>query len=111
MDQRPTRFEAMLGAAIAVSIGLCALSALAFSGFGLKLAGTIGLVSGNRNVTLAWAAASFGLPPLAEGYVAACVVPVLALPLAVKLGAALPTLLRRYMPAISEPTRSSDPRP
>jgi len=36
----------------------CALAALAFSGLGLQVAGTIGLVSGNRNVTLAWAAAS-----------------------------------------------------
>jgi ACR3 family arsenite transporter len=102
----PSRFEAMLGAAIAVNIGLCALSALAFLAFGLKLAGTIGLVSGNRNVTLAWAAASFGLPPLAEGYVAACVVPVLALPLAVKLGAALPSLVRRLMPALRQPSQN-----
>src|SRR5450432_3764306 len=97
----PGRFEAMLAAAIAVNVGLWALRALVFSAFGLKLAGTIGLVSGNRNVTLAWAAASFGLPPLAEGYVAACVVPVLALPLAVKLGAALPSLVRRLMPSLS----------
>jgi hypothetical protein len=48
----------------------------------------VGLVSGNRNVTLVWAAASFGLPPLAEGYVAASVVPVLALPLVAKLAGA-----------------------
>jgi ACR3 family arsenite transporter len=67
----------------------------------LQLAGTIGLVSGNRNVTLAWAAASFGLPPLAEGYVAACVIPVLALPLIVKLGLALPSIVGRLFPSTS----------
>jgi len=93
----PARFEEMLAAAIATNFGLCALAALVFSGLGLQVAGTIGLVSGNRNVTLAWAAASFGLPPLAEGYVAACVIPVLALPLIVKLGIALPPLISRFV--------------
>jgi ACR3 family arsenite transporter len=44
-----------------------------------------------------WAAASFGLPPLAEGYVAACVIPVLALPLIVKLCLRLPSL-GRFVP-------------
>ncbi|MGY4629131.1 hypothetical protein [Bradyrhizobium sp. USDA 4486] len=85
----PHRFEGMLTAAIATNFGLCLLATLAFSRLGLQLAGTIGLVSGSRNVTLAWAAASFGLPPLTEGYVAVCVIPVLALPLIIKLGAAL----------------------
>jgi ACR3 family arsenite transporter len=85
----PVRFVGMLGAAIAINFGLCLLATLVFSRVGLKLAGIIGLVSGNRNVTLAWAAASFGLPPIAEGYVAACVIPVLALSLIIKLGAGL----------------------
>ena len=105
----PAHFEEMLAAAIAINFGLCALAALVFSGLGLKVAGTIGLVSGNRNVTLAWAAASFGLPPLAEGYVAACVVPVLALPLIVKLGIALPGLLGRFIPQISGRMPSKKP--
>jgi arsenite transporter len=96
----PAKFEEMLAAAIATNFGLCALAALVFSGLGLQVAGTIGLVSGNRNVTLAWAAASFGLPPLAEGYVAACVIPVLALPLIVKLSTGLPGLLSRLVPRI-----------
>jgi arsenite transporter len=96
----PLRFEEMLAAAIATNFGLCGLAALVFSGLGLQVAGTVGLVSGNRNVTLAWAAASFGLPPLAEGYVAACVIPVLALPLIVKLCVALPGLLSRFVPQI-----------
>lgn len=79
------RFDVMLVAAIVANFGLCALATLTFARLGLQTAGTIGLVSGNRNVTLVWAAASFGLPSLAEGYVAACVIPVLALPLIVKL--------------------------
>jgi ACR3 family arsenite transporter len=44
-----------------------------------------------------WAAASFGLPPLAEGYVAACVIPVLALPLIIKLCLRLPSF-GRFVP-------------
>ena len=40
-------------------------------------------------MTLAWAAAGFGLPHDAESYVAACVVPVLALPLILRVAVAL----------------------
>jgi hypothetical protein len=97
MTSDPARFREMLAAAIVINFGLCALAALLFSRLGLALAGTIGLVSGNRNVTLAWAAASFGLPPLAEGYVAACVIPVLALPLIVRLCLALPGYAARLV--------------
>jgi hypothetical protein len=90
----PLRFDVMLGAAIVANFGLCALATLTFARLGLQTAGTIGLVSGNRKVTLVWAAASFGLPPLAEGYVAACVIPVLALPLIIKLCLRLPSFSR-----------------
>jgi ACR3 family arsenite transporter len=106
----PARFEEMLAAAIATNFGVSALAALVFSGLGLQMAGTIGLVSGNRNVTLAWAAASFGLPPLAEGYVAACVIPVLALPLIVKLCTALPSFVGRFVPQASGSAPSVNPR-
>ena len=105
----PARFEAMLAAAIAANFGLCALAALVFSALGLRTAGTIGLVSGNRNVTLTWAAASFGLPSLAEGYVAACVIPVLALPLIVKLCLALPSLVGRVGMQASGSARPENP--
>ena len=81
-------------AAVVSNFGLCVLATLTFARMGLQTAGTIGLVSGNRNVTLVWAAASFGLPSLAEGYVAACVIPVLALPLIVKLCLKLPSFSR-----------------
>lgn len=90
------RFDVMLVAAIVANFGLCTLATLTFARLGLQTAGTIGVVSGNRNVTLVWAAASFGLPSLAEGYVAACVIPVLALPLIVKL--CLKISLGRFIP-------------
>lgn len=93
----PLRFDEMLAAAIVSNFGLCALAALIFARLGLQTAGTIGLVSGNRNVTLVWAAASVGLPSLAEGYVAACVIPVLALPLIIKLCLRLPPLFSRFL--------------
>lgn len=88
------RFDVMLAAAIVFNFGLCILAAMTFARLGWQTAGTIGLVSGNRNVTLVWAAASFGLPSLAEGYVAACVIPVLALPLIIKLCLRLPSFSR-----------------
>lgn len=90
----PLGFDVMLAAAVVSNFGLCVLATLTFARMGLQTAGTIGLVSGNRNVTLVWAAASFGLPSLAEGYVAACVIPVLALPLIVKLCLKLPSFSR-----------------
>jgi ACR3 family arsenite transporter len=88
------RFDVMLAAAVVLNFGLCGLATVTFARLGLQTAGTIGLVSGNRNVTLVWAAAGFGLPSLAEGYVAACVIPVLALPLIVKLCLGIPSFSR-----------------
>jgi hypothetical protein len=85
----PASFERLLAAAVALNFGACVIGTIVFARLGLQAAATIGLLSGNRNVTLAWAAASFGLPPLAEGYVAACVIPVLALPLLVRFCLAL----------------------
>ena len=93
----PLRFDVMLAAAIVSNFGLCALATLIFARLGLQTAGTIGLVTGNRNVTLVWAAASVGLPPLAEGYVAASVIPVLALPLIIRLCLRLPSF-SRFLP-------------
>jgi ACR3 family arsenite transporter len=90
----PLLFDAMLAAAIVSNFGLCVLATLIFARLGLKTAGTVGLVTGNRNVTLVWAAASFGLPSLAEGYVAASVIPVLALPLIIKLCLRVPSFSR-----------------
>jgi ACR3 family arsenite transporter len=89
----------LLAVAAAINFGLCAISTLIFAGFGFRLAGTIGLLAGNRNVTLAWAAAGVSLPETAERYVAICVIPVLVLPLLIR--AAI-----RLRPLIVDPARS-----
>jgi len=80
----PDAFKLFITAAIGVNLGAGLVGALLFSSWGAKDAFTVGLVSGNRNVTLAWAAAGSTLPMATEAYVAACVLPVLALPLAIK---------------------------
>ncbi|MBV9079366.1 MAG: hypothetical protein JO048_18025 [Methylobacteriaceae bacterium] len=80
-------FLAMLAVAVTLNAGLTALGALVFAASGWRSALTAGIVGGNRNVTLAWAAAAGGaLPMAAEGYVAAAVIPILALPLAIRAG-------------------------
>jgi ACR3 family arsenite transporter len=90
------RFGAIVLAAVAVNVLACTLGALVFARLGLAAAATVGLVSGNRNVTLAWAAGGFILPAPAQEYLAACVIPVLVLPLAVNAALALTaTWLRR----------------
>jgi ACR3 family arsenite transporter len=71
-------------AAILVNVVITLLSAGLFTASGFKNACTIGLVSGNRNVTLAWAAAGGTLSTFTEAYVAACVIPILSLPLIIK---------------------------
>ncbi len=78
------RVTTFVVAAVCANLVTCAVSALLFAGFGRTAALTVGLVSGNRNITLAWAAASATLPPIAQTYVAASVVPILLLPLVLK---------------------------
>jgi predicted Na+-dependent transporter len=80
----PNAFSLFIAAAIGVNLGAGLVGAVLFASWGAKDAFTVGLVSGNRNVTLAWAAAGSTLPMATEAYVAACVLPVLALPLAIK---------------------------
>jgi ACR3 family arsenite transporter len=77
-------FVTAMGGAFALNIVGCVIGSAAFAVWGRKEALTIGLVTGNRNVTLAWAIAGSALPPAAEAFVVAAVVPVLVLPLAVK---------------------------
>lgn len=89
LPERGVHFGAIVLAAIAVNLLACTLGALIFARLGLASAATVGLVSGNRNVTLAWAAGGFILPALAQEYLAACVIPVLVLPLVVKAVLAL----------------------
>jgi hypothetical protein len=89
----PDGFLAFLLAALGVNLGAGLVGALLFASWGAAGAFTMGLVSGNRNVTLAWAAAGATLPVATEAYVAACVLPVLLLPLAIRTGLSLRTRL------------------
>ena len=89
-------FMTFVAVAIAINLGVGLLGALLFRSWGAKDALTIGMVSGNRNVTLAWAAAGATLPAATEAYVAACVLPVLSLPLAIKGMLAATALIRDW---------------
>jgi len=59
-----------MGIAVAVYVLMVLISALVFIRLGMKDAVTIGLLSGNRNVTVAWAAATSQIPAAAEAYIA-----------------------------------------
>lgn len=67
-------------------LGCCGVVAVV-SGFGLRLACIVGRFSANRNVTFVATVASFGLPSLSDVYVAACFIPLFALPFLVKFAA------------------------
>lgn len=88
-------FLTFITMAVTMNVGIASLGALVFSPWGLKDALTVGLVAGNRNVTLAWAAVSTSLPAQGEAYLAACVIPVLSLPLVIKLVSPLRGMARR----------------
>lgn len=72
-----------LVAAFAVNAGFQVIGRLLFAGLGRTDALTVGLVSGNRNVTLVWVAAAPWLVdmPEVEVYLAASVFPIFMLPL------------------------------
>ena len=80
----PGMFVTTMVDAFALNIAGCVIGAAVFAVWGRKEALTLGLVTGNRNVTLAWAIAGSAFPPAAEAFVIAAVIPVLVLPLAVK---------------------------
>jgi predicted Na+-dependent transporter len=88
-----TFFETIL-AAFSLNLAGCLVGGAAFAFWGRKEPLTIGLVTGNRNVTLAWAIAGSALPAAAEDFVVAAVIPVLALPLALKAIRLISPLLR-----------------
>ena len=70
---------------IALNVGACTVGCGAFLRWlGAREALTIGLLSGNRNVTLAWAVMGSSLSPDAQCYLAICAVPVRVLPLVIK---------------------------
>lgn len=88
-------FGALLTMVVAINLAGCLIGTLMFARLGLQAAATVGLLTGNRNVTLAWAAAGTALPPQGEAYLAACVIPVLALPLCLQCVQKLAPVLRK----------------
>ena len=73
-----------LGLAFVVNAGFQLLGAALFARTGLDCAATVGLISGNRNIGLAWAAVGSGLPPLVELFFAMSVLPIYMLPAVAK---------------------------
>jgi arsenite transporter len=73
-----------LAIAVCLNFGAGFVSGILFSQLGPTRALTIALVAGNRNVSLTWAAAGTALSHATELYLATTVVPVLALPFAVR---------------------------
>jgi predicted Na+-dependent transporter len=80
--EQPREVARFLALASLANIGFQALAALLFAPAGRHRALTIGLVSGNRSVTLAWAAAGPSLLayPQVELYLAMSVFPIFMLP-------------------------------
>ena len=76
----PARVLGVLALAFAINMALQVLGAAIFGAAGAVAALTAGLVSGNRNVTLAWAAAGTALPQDTELGLAMCVFPIFMLP-------------------------------
>jgi ACR3 family arsenite transporter len=92
--------------AVAMNIAITGIGAGLFAATGFRNAGTVGLIGGNRNVTLAWAAASGTLHSWTEAYVAACVIPILLLPLVIRGVFAIRKELRARTAEIQPPKPS-----
>ena len=77
----------LMALAFAVNIGFQLVGFVLFSRLGVADALTVGLVSGNRNVTLVWVVVApwLGGLPLVEAYLAASVFPIFMLPLVTKM--------------------------
>jgi predicted Na+-dependent transporter len=80
--EHPAEVARYLALAFLVNFGFQVLGAMLFARSGGHRALTVGLVSGNRNVTLAWAAAGSSLMPYpqVELYLAMSVFPIFMLP-------------------------------
>jgi predicted Na+-dependent transporter len=106
----PAQAVASLGIAFFANAGFQAAGALLFAGLDRTRSLTVGLVSGNRNVTLVWAAAAPGLAehPGVELFFATSVFPIFVLPLATRR--LLAALGRAAVPAAPRPaTLSAQP--
>jgi predicted Na+-dependent transporter len=106
----PGQAALLLGLAFLVNAALQAVGALLFAGLEMRRALTVGLVSGNRNITLVWAAAAPFLAdhPGVELFLAASVFPIFMLPAATqRIFAAL--MHRRTRQALARPLQVGQP--
>ena len=103
----PAEAAALLGVAFLANAGFQAAGALLFAGLERSRALTVGLVSGNRNVTLVWAAAAPALAghPGVELFLAMSVFPIFILPLATR------RLFAAVERAAAAPVPAAPPRP
>ena len=101
--EHPVEVAGTLALAFVVNAGFQVMGAVLFAPWGRLRALTVGLVSGNRSVTLAWAAAGPGLMayPQVELYLALSVFPIFMLPALTRWPVAW--FLRARMPAAPAP--------
>jgi ACR3 family arsenite transporter len=104
----PGGVAVVLAVAFGINVALQALGTLLFAWAGAAEALTAGLVGGNRNVTLAWAAAGMGLPAETELALAMCVFPIFMLPALFRWLIPRPAALFRRRPAAQAIPASGD---
>ncbi len=84
LRREPGVVSLTLAVAFAVNAGFLLLGAMLFAGFGRGAALTVGLLSGNRSVGLAWAAVSGALTPSLELFLAMSLLPIYVLPVLIR---------------------------
>lgn len=109
-DANGSAFLGLVGLAAAINVALLVLGAAVFSVLGLKDALTAGLLSGNRNVGLTWAAAGSQVPAAAEGFLAASLLIIALLPITLQQSLRLSARLRhRPLPDMPVPVPEIGP--
>lgn len=105
----PGQAAALLVLAFVANTGLQLIGAGLFSALGQRRALTIGLVSGNRNITLVWAAAApfLAAHPGVELFLAMSIFPIFMLPLAMRRLFAALDLAGVAHPPVPVPGRSA----
>ena len=88
-------FLRLVAIAAVLNLVLLAIGAGVFSLLGFKDGLTAGLLTGNRNVGLAWASAGSQVPPAAERYLAASLLIIALLPIMLQQSLRLSSRLRR----------------
>lgn len=96
----PVTFSFMLFAAVYVNVLICLLGAALFSALGAKDAVTVGLLSGNRNIGIAVAAAGSALTGAGAAYCGTALLPIFLMPLTVQLAQRTAAMLHPAKPEL-----------